>query len=200
MKARLSAAERREKILEAAGRAFSRGGFAGTSTDVVALEAGVSQPYVVRMFGSKSELFLEVFDRAVRALLTAFDAELADPAAASAPDVWDRLGAVYNTLVADRDVLMVLLQGFSAAAASPQVAAAARGFVSSLYNLLVTRTGCAPERAQQFIANGMLLNALLAMNAPAHAVDDPGLAALSQCALGYGCGVEGDWPQLDPGR
>ncbi|WP_431965029.1 TetR/AcrR family transcriptional regulator [Nocardia sp. bgisy134] len=189
MRPRLSAAERREMILEAAGRAFSRGGYAGTSTDVVALEAGVSQPYVVRMFGTKADLFQEVFDRAVTALLTAFTAELEDPEVAASPEVWDRLGGVYTRLVEDRDVLVVLLQGFSAAAGHPQIAAAARRFVSALYTLLVERTGCGPERAREFIANGMLLNALLAMNATEHA-DDPALAALAQCALGQDCGLD----------
>ncbi|MEV0030408.1 TetR/AcrR family transcriptional regulator [Nocardia sp. NPDC050793] len=189
MRPRLSAAERREMILEAAGRAFSRGGYAGTSTDVVALEAGVSQPYVVRMFGTKADLFQEVFDRAVAALLTAFTAELEDPEVAASPEVWDRLGGVYNRLVENRDVLVVLLQGFSAAAGHPQIAAAARRFVSALYTLLVERTGCGPERAREFIANGMLLNALLAMNATEHA-DDPALAALAQCALGEDCGFD----------
>ncbi len=176
-------------ILEAAGRAFSRGGYAGTSTDVVALEAGVSQPYVVRMFGTKADLFQEVFDRAVRSLLAAFAAELDDPEVAASPEVWKRLGGVYNSLVEDRDVLVVLLQGFSAAAGHPQIAAAARRFVSALYTLLVERTGCDPERAREFIANGMLLNALLAMNATEHA-DDPALAALAECALGQDCGFD----------
>ncbi|MEU2252774.1 TetR/AcrR family transcriptional regulator [Nocardia xishanensis] len=189
MRPRLSAAERREMILEAAGRAFSRGGYAGTSTDVVALEAGVSQPYVVRMFGTKADLFQEVFDRAVAALLAAFTAELEDPEVAASPEVWDRLGGVYNRLVENRDVLVVLLQGFSAAAGHPQIAAAARRFVSALYTLLVERTGCGPERAREFIANGMLLNALLAMNATEHA-DDPALAALARCALGQDCGFD----------
>ncbi|MET8777810.1 TetR/AcrR family transcriptional regulator [Nocardia sp. NPDC050713] len=189
MRARLSAAERREMILEAAGRAFSRGGYAGTSTDVVALEAGVSQPYVVRMFGTKADLFQEVFDRAVQSLLAAFAAELEDPEVAASPEVWKRLGGVYNSLVEDRDVLVVLLQGFSAAAGHPQIAAAARRFVSALYTLLVERTGCDPERAREFIANGMLLNALLAMNATEHA-DDPALAALAECALGQDCGFD----------
>ncbi|WP_431957342.1 TetR/AcrR family transcriptional regulator [Nocardia lijiangensis] len=194
MKARLSAAERREMILEAAGRAFSRGGYAGTSTDVVALEAGVSQPYVVRMFGTKADLFQEVFDRAVAALLTAFAAELEDPEVAASPEVWSRLGGVYNRLVENRDVLVVLLQGFSAAAGHPQIAAAARRFVSALYTLLVERTGCSPERAREFIANGMLLNALLAMNATEHA-DDPALAALAECALGHDCGFDVPEPE-----
>ncbi|WP_068052123.1 TetR/AcrR family transcriptional regulator [Nocardia xishanensis] len=189
MRPRLSAAERREMILEAAGRAFSRGGYAGTSTDVVALEAGVSQPYVVRMFGTKADLFQEVFDRAVAALLAAFTAELEDREVAASPEVWDRLGGVYNRLVENRDVLVVLLQGFSAAAGHPQIAAAARRFVSALYTLLVERTGCGPERAREFIANGMLLNALLAMNATEHA-DDPALAALARCALGQDCGFD----------
>ncbi|MBF6214824.1 TetR/AcrR family transcriptional regulator [Nocardia puris] len=184
---RLSAAQRRELILQAAGRAFSRGGYAGTSTDVVAHEAGVSQPYVVRMFGTKADLFQEVFDRAACALLTAFAEELADPAVAASPEVWERLGAVYNDLVEDRDVLVVLLQGFSAAAGHPQIAAAARTFVSSLFTLVVERTGCTPQRAREFIANGMLLNALLAMNATGHADGDPALAALAACALGQDC-------------
>ncbi|MGN2635870.1 TetR/AcrR family transcriptional regulator [Nocardia takedensis] len=188
MMARLSAVERRERILEAAGRAFSRGGYAGTSTDLVALEAGVSQPYVVRMFGSKADLFQEVFDRAVEEMITAFAVELDDPAAATAPDVWDRLGAVYSRLVEDRDVLVVLLQGFSAAAAHPQIAAAARRCLVTLFNLLVERTGSPPQQVQQFIANGMLLNALLAMDAPEHASEEPALAALADCALGQHVG------------
>ena len=60
----MGADERRDLVLAAATRAFARSGYAGTSTDAVAKEAGVSQPYVVRIFGSKLELFLEVFTRA----------------------------------------------------------------------------------------------------------------------------------------
>ena len=63
---RMTAEDRRELVLEAATRAFAHGGYAGTSTDAVAKEAGVSQPYVVRIFGTKLELFLEVFERACR--------------------------------------------------------------------------------------------------------------------------------------
>ena len=46
---RMGADERRDLVLEAATRAFARSGYAGTSTDAVAKEAGVSQPYVVRI-------------------------------------------------------------------------------------------------------------------------------------------------------
>src|SRR3982751_3289838 len=75
---RMSAEDRRELVLEAATRAFARGGYAGTSTDAVAKEAGVSQPYVVRMFGTKLDLFLEVFERAVGRIRDGFAAVLDD--------------------------------------------------------------------------------------------------------------------------
>src|SRR3954447_19451598 len=74
---RMSADDRRELVLAAATRAFSRGGYAGTSTDAVAKEAGVSQPYVVRIFGTKLDLFLEVLERACGRIRDAFEAVLA---------------------------------------------------------------------------------------------------------------------------
>lgn len=52
-------------------------GYAGTTTtttDAVAREAGVSQPYVVRMFGTKRDLFLEVFAGATDRIESAFRA------------------------------------------------------------------------------------------------------------------------------
>src|SRR3954468_22886846 len=70
---RMSAEDRRELVLEAGTRAFAHGGYHGTSTDAVAKEAGVSQPYVVRIFGTKLDLFLEVFERAVGRIKAAFE-------------------------------------------------------------------------------------------------------------------------------
>ncbi len=75
---RMSAEDRRELVLAAATRAFSRGGYAGTSTDAVAKEAGVSQPYVVRIFGTKLALFLEVLERSCDRIREAFEAVLAE--------------------------------------------------------------------------------------------------------------------------
>ena len=79
----------------------SPGGYAGTSTDAVAREAGVSQPYVVRMFGTKLDLFLEVFVRgpggsgwpSPRVL----DGGPFDP---EGEDDWDRMGLAYTELLA----------------------------------------------------------------------------------------------------
>src|SRR5919197_6216499 len=60
---RKSAEERREEILAVAIRHFAEGGYHGTSTEAIAREAGISQPYLFRLFRTKRELFLACVDR-----------------------------------------------------------------------------------------------------------------------------------------
>ena len=62
---RLSSDERREQILVAALAVFGAKGYVGTTTDDVAKAASVSQPYVVRLFGTKENLFLAVLRAAL---------------------------------------------------------------------------------------------------------------------------------------
>jgi AcrR family transcriptional regulator len=179
----MSADDRRELVLAAATRAFSRGGYAGTSTDAVAKEAGVSQPYVVRIFGTKLELFLEVFDRACARIREAFEAVLADgPFDPENDDDWARLGLAYTDLLRDRDLLMVMMHGF-AAGDDDQIAARSRAGMSRIFATVVS-TGCGDERAEEFIAQGMLLNVMLSMRAHEHLDDDNDLAGLTRCAFG----------------
>ncbi|MET0448748.1 MAG: helix-turn-helix domain-containing protein [Aeromicrobium sp.] len=181
---RMSAEDRRELVLDAAMRAFGRTGYAGTTTDAVAREAGVSQPYVVRIFGTKLELFLEVFDRSTRQIMAGFQEVLDEgPFDPDSEDDWSRLGLRYAELVlGDRSMLQVMMHGF-AAGGDPQIGAQARARMGAIFDV-VRSTGCTDERARDFIAQGMLLNVMLAMDAPAHSADDDGLAALNVCAFG----------------
>ena len=55
---RRSAEERREEIVEVALRHFAKGGYHGTSTEAIAREAGISQPYLFRLFRTKRDLFV----------------------------------------------------------------------------------------------------------------------------------------------
>jgi AcrR family transcriptional regulator len=57
-------AERREQILDAATRAFARGGFTATGLEEVAAEAGISRVILYRHFASKTEMYQAVLDRA----------------------------------------------------------------------------------------------------------------------------------------
>jgi AcrR family transcriptional regulator len=60
---RLRRAERREQILAAATRAFARSGFAATSLDDIAAEAGITRVLLYRHFDSKTDLYQAVLDR-----------------------------------------------------------------------------------------------------------------------------------------
>jgi AcrR family transcriptional regulator len=179
----MSAEDRRELVLTAATRAFARTGYAGTSTDAVAREAGVSQPYVVRIFGTKLELFLEVFERSVQRIRTAFDDVLAaGPFDPDNDEDWARLGFAYGELLQDRNLLQVMMHGFSAGGVD-EIAAAARRCMGDVF-ATIKNTGCDDEKARDFVAHGMLLNVMLSMRAPEHL--DPGepLTALATCAFG----------------
>jgi len=68
---RLRRPARREQILAAATRAFARSGFAATSLDEVAAEAGVSRVILYRHFASKADLYRAVLDRARARLVAA---------------------------------------------------------------------------------------------------------------------------------
>ncbi len=61
---RMPRAQRREQILAAATRAFARGGFANTSLDVIAGEAGVTPVILYRHFISKADLYRAVLESA----------------------------------------------------------------------------------------------------------------------------------------
>ncbi len=176
--------ERRELVLRAATRAFARGGYTGTSTDAVAREAGVSQPYVVRIFGTKLDLFLEVFARSADRIQAAFGSVLAEgPFDPESEEDWDRLALAYAELLEDHDLLMVLMHGFAAGGADPEIAACGRAGMGRIYATIAS-TGCTPERARDFIAKGMLLNVMVSIGAPSHPDDAADLDPLTACAFG----------------
>lgn len=60
---RLPRAQRREQILTAATEAFARSGFAGTSLEDIAVQAGITRVLLYRHFDSKTELYQAVLDR-----------------------------------------------------------------------------------------------------------------------------------------
>ena len=160
----MPAEARRALILEAATRAFAAGGYAGTSTDAVAKEAGVSQPYVVRMFGTKLELFLAVYWRACERIEQAFRGVLEErPFDPTSEEDQDRMGLAYTGLLADSDFLHVLMHGFSASAV-PEIGVASRDGMGRIFTTL-RKTGWSDEQVRDFIAFGMLLNVLLSIGA-----------------------------------
>jgi AcrR family transcriptional regulator len=75
---RQTAEERREQILEAARYEFAARGLHGTSTEDIAAETGLSQPYLFRLFRTKRDLFLACCDACIARTIDAFRVAAAD--------------------------------------------------------------------------------------------------------------------------
>ncbi|CAM4047961.1 TetR/AcrR family transcriptional regulator [Nocardia ninae] len=151
MTKRLTAAERTEQLVTAAIGAFSIAGYAGTTTDDVARLASVSQPYVIRLFGSKQRLFIAGVERAadrVEQIFRDAGTELSDLAPA-----YDRM------MLAERELMAMLLHGF-AASSDPEIGAVVRDRYGRIYRLIRDLTNSSPAEVRAFLANGMLLTVM----------------------------------------
>src|SRR5690242_13430595 len=89
---RLSAAERRDRILDAATALFASDGYADAPIDAIARGAGVSPPVVYDHFASKLALYEAVLDSHfanLRAIWARFPvAELSAASVAASLDAW----------------------------------------------------------------------------------------------------------------
>lgn len=155
---RMKSEDRRELILQAATEVFGELGYHGATTDQIARRAGVSQPYVVRMFGTKEKLFLEVFDRAQQHVLGVFRAVLAE----SDQDLRRRFGIAYVDMLRQRGLLLSLMHGF-VLGSDPVIGAEARRGFLGVYTFLREEAGFSAEDAQSFLEGGMLLNTLVGL-------------------------------------
>src|SRR5262249_40012704 len=156
---RMKAGERREMVLDAALTEFAARGLAGTSTEDVARRAGISQPYLFRLFPTKKALFLELVQRCFRRVGEAF-VEAADGRLGE--DALQAMGAAYEQLLEDRTLLQLQMQAY-AACDDPEIRAATRAGYKDLWALTERLTGQPFDRIVQFFAMGMLLNVAAAM-------------------------------------
>ena len=177
---RMRAEARRELVLTAATAVFGERGYVGTTTDAVARAAGVSQPYVVRMFGTKEALFLAVLDRALTRLVATFRAAIAENPQSPPEEIHERIGASYADLLTDRGLLLSLMHAF-VLGSDPEIGRAARRGFLEVYRLLRREASFTPEEAQRFLAMGMLLNTLVGLRM-ADDFDDPDVRELIECA------------------
>src|SRR5437762_14109382 len=75
---RLTADERRQAVLDTAGRGCSRSSYRGATTAEIAREAGITEPILYRHFGSKRDLYLACLDEAWRSFREIAERALAD--------------------------------------------------------------------------------------------------------------------------
>ncbi|WP_280263450.1 TetR/AcrR family transcriptional regulator [Nocardia wallacei] len=160
---RLTAHERSSQVLDAAVTAFARTGYAATRTDEIARLAGVSQPYVIRLFGSKQQLFVAATTRVCDRIEEVFRSARAAAAPDASPEeAMDALGRGYDVFLADRELLLVLLHGF-AASSDPAIGDGIRDRFGGIYRLIRELTGASADETQRFLATGMLITVMSAM-------------------------------------
>jgi AcrR family transcriptional regulator len=158
---RQTAEVRREAVLDAARYEFAQHGLHGASTDAIARRAGISQPYLFRLFGSKKELFLAVNEACFARTLETFRAAAAGTSGEASLRA---IGEAYAGLIeSDRTMLQGQLQAYAASVEDEDVrASSARGY-GRLVDYVETVSGADRQTVSRFFAKGMLMNVLAAM-------------------------------------
>jgi len=172
----MSGPERRSQVLGIAAGEFANHGLHGASIEAIAHEAGITQAYVFRMFGTKKALFAEL----VGAAFDRFSDGMSQAAQDVQGDRGDRgarglgalalMGAQYYELLADRTTLLLQLQGFAACGDS-EVRDLVRARLARMWDTVADATGLDPVTVKSFLAFGMLLNNVAALDVDE--VDEP---------------------------
>jgi AcrR family transcriptional regulator len=158
---RSTAAERRDEILNAAVTEFAERGLAAASTEEIARKAGISQPYVFRLFGTKKELFMATVARCFRETLAMFQRAAEGK---RGEEALDAMGTAYAELLAnDRTRLQAQMQAY-AACGDPDVREVVRAGYGDLVTYVERVSGLDEPTISRWFAQGMLLNVMASMD------------------------------------
>ena len=180
---RLSAAERKDSILDAALIEFADRGFEGTSTEDIARRAGISQPYLFRLFGTKKELYIASVSRCYRDTL-----ELFQRAAEGlrGEEALQAIGDGLHGAAGNRPRLAPRPDaGLRGLARTPTSAASSARASATSSPTSAASPGPTGPSVWQFFATGMLLNVLASMQVTDN--PEPWMSELLA-----GCGKESD--------
>jgi AcrR family transcriptional regulator len=151
---------RRQEILDAALLEFAEGGLHGASTEDIARRAGISQPYVFRLFGTKKELFRAVVARCFRETLEMFQRAAEG---LRGPEALDAIGNAYVAqLQAEPIRLRIQMQAY-AACHDPEIREVVRAGYGDLVAYADRVSGQPAQEISSFFAMGMLLNVFASM-------------------------------------
>ncbi|WP_425825725.1 TetR/AcrR family transcriptional regulator [Streptomyces fractus] len=164
----MSSTERRAQIRDIAMLEFSRTGLFGTSAEVIARAAGVTQPYIFRLFGSKTRLFVEC----VQISFTQSTARMLDAAEGlSGVNALVAMGNQYRSNLENNPDVLIQGQAF-AACANEEVREAVREAYGNQWRQLAEQAGVEPVQMKVYMALGLLLNDLTVIDAKSSASAD----------------------------
>jgi AcrR family transcriptional regulator len=157
---RKTAEERREAVLDAALEEFAARGIHGASTETIAKAAGISQPYVFRLFGTKKELFKAVTARCFRETLEVFQRAAEGKRGAAALEA---MGAAYGELLAANPARLRGQMQAYAACDEPDIREVVRNGFGDLHAYVERVSGVPQAEVSMFFARGMLFNVVASM-------------------------------------
>jgi AcrR family transcriptional regulator len=175
---RKTKAERRDAVLDAALEEFGERGFHGASTEDIARRAGISQPYVFRLFGTKKELFIAVATRCFRETLEMFQRAAEGLRGAEALDA---MGTAYvERLQNDRMRLRIQMQVY-VACDDPDICEVVRAGYGDLVAYAERVSGLPDKDIAGFFAQGMLLNTFASMGLTVESAEPWAARLLDAC-------------------
>src|SRR5881275_2552982 len=149
--ARKTKEARREEILDAAFEEFAETGYHGASTEDIARRAGISQPYVFRLFGTKKELFRAVVARCFRETLETFQRAAEGK---RGEEALQAMGEAYMQLhLTDRTRLRAQMQAY-AACDDPEICEVVRNGYGDLVAYVQRVSGLPAADIAAFFAKG----------------------------------------------
>jgi AcrR family transcriptional regulator len=151
--------ERREIVLRESIPVFARYGYEGATTAEIAKRAGVTQPYIFKLFGSKKALFIEACKRNMNTT----ELQMRDSAGGkTGHDAMEAMGHAYvERMENDRDSLLLQMQQY-AACYDEDIQTTVRGCMRGIWDAVVEISGEPVEEVAVFIAKGMMCNVLAA--------------------------------------
>lgn len=166
----MKAEDRKALIMQAAMEEYGRSGMHETSVEAIAERAGVSQPYIFRLFGTKVGLITAAIEHHTTGLRQVFrDAvEQRDPDTSPL----EAMGLAYLGFMED-DVNSMRCQLHTwAAGTDPAIREVAQRTYREIWADVAELSGATEEEVRNFMAHGMLLTVVAALDLP-ELIGDP---------------------------
>jgi AcrR family transcriptional regulator len=160
---RQTAEERREAVLAAAAQLFAHSGLHGTSTEEIATAAGISQPYLFRLFGTKKKLYIATVERCMAETLEIFRQA---SRGLRGEEALRAMGSAYGDLVvSDRTRLLGQMQAYASCGDAEVQEAMRRGY-GEMFRFVEAVADVPSADVARWFASGMLWNVIAAMDLP----------------------------------
>lgn len=159
----MTAGQRREMVLQAALTEFAARGLDGASTQDIARRAGISQPYLFRLFPTKKALFVSLVRRCFQQVAEVLAAAAAGRAG---EDALQAIGSAFGQLCRQRTLPLMQVHAY-AACADPEIRAATHAAFGDLRDSVERLTGLPPAQVQRWFGTAILMTAATAMDLPA---------------------------------